>query len=136
MAATPKDACRSRRRVCLHGQRSRRDQRGVGREWRLGRHEWRIDVGRSYDRVQAIGPNVGPMLVEIDEKWGLDAPVSDKPVPISALTVMVGGSDANYARAQPYFECYAKKHALLGVWGRVNSPRWSWLYCRCATGPQ
>ncbi len=46
----------------------------------------------------------------------LDAPVSGGQAGAEngALTVMVGGSDANYARAQPYFECYAKKHALLG----------------------
>jgi len=46
----------------------------------------------------------------------LDAPVSGGQAGAEngALTVMVGGSDADYARAQPYFECYAKKHALLG----------------------
>jgi 3-hydroxyisobutyrate dehydrogenase-like beta-hydroxyacid dehydrogenase len=27
---------------------------------------------------------------------------------------MVGGSEADYTRAQPYFDCFAKKHALMG----------------------
>jgi 3-hydroxyisobutyrate dehydrogenase-like beta-hydroxyacid dehydrogenase len=46
----------------------------------------------------------------------LDAPVSGGQAGAEngALTVMVGGSEADYARAQPYFDCFAKKHALMG----------------------
>ena len=34
-----------------------------------------------------------------------------------ALTVMAGGSDAHYRRAVPHFDCFAKKHALMGEVG-------------------
>ena len=46
----------------------------------------------------------------------LDAPVSGGQAGAEngALTVMVGGSEADYARAQPYIDCFAKKHALMG----------------------
>ncbi|MDG1703072.1 MAG: NAD(P)-dependent oxidoreductase [Pseudomonadales bacterium] len=46
----------------------------------------------------------------------LDAPVSGGQAGAEngALTVMVGGSEADYARAQHYFDCFAKKHALMG----------------------
>lgn len=46
----------------------------------------------------------------------LDAPVSGGQAGAEngALTVMVGGSEADYTRAQPYFDCFAKKHALMG----------------------
>ena len=49
----------------------------------------------------------------------LDAPVSGGQAGAEngALTVMVGGSDADYQRAGPYFDCFAKKHALMGEVG-------------------
>ena len=49
----------------------------------------------------------------------LDAPVSGGQAGAEngALTVMVGGSEADYRRAIPYFECFAKKHALMGEVG-------------------
>jgi len=49
----------------------------------------------------------------------LDAPVSGGQAGAEngALTVMVGGSDADYDRATAYFNCYAKKHALMGSVG-------------------
>ena len=49
----------------------------------------------------------------------LDAPVSGGQAGAEngALTVMVGGGDADYRRAGPYFDCFAKKHALMGEVG-------------------
>ena len=49
----------------------------------------------------------------------LDAPVSGGQAGAEngALTVMVGGSDADYQRAGPYFDCFAKKHARMGEVG-------------------
>ena len=49
----------------------------------------------------------------------LDAPVSGGQAGAEngALTVMVGGADADYQRAGPYFDCFAKKHALMGEVG-------------------
>lgn len=49
----------------------------------------------------------------------LDAPVSGGQAGAEngALTVMVGGGDADYQRAGPYFDCFAKKHALMGEVG-------------------
>lgn len=49
----------------------------------------------------------------------LDAPVSGGQAGAEngALTVMAGGSDNDYLRAQSYFDCYAKKHALMGEVG-------------------
>lgn len=46
----------------------------------------------------------------------LDAPVSGGQAGAEngALTVMVGGSEMDYHRAKPYFDSYAKKHALMG----------------------
>ena len=46
----------------------------------------------------------------------LDAPVSGGQAGAEngALTVMVGGSAADYELVGPYFDCYAKKHALMG----------------------
>ena len=46
----------------------------------------------------------------------LDAPVSGGQAGAEngALTVMVGGIAADFERAGPYFECYAKKYALMG----------------------
>ena len=49
----------------------------------------------------------------------LDAPVSGGQAGAEngALTVMVGGSKEHYVVASPLFECYAKKHALMGAVG-------------------
>ena len=49
----------------------------------------------------------------------LDAPVSGGQAGAEngALTVMVGGSDSDFARASDYFEAYAKKYALMGAAG-------------------
>lgn len=49
----------------------------------------------------------------------LDAPVSGGQAGAEngALTVMVGGAQADYARAGDYFDCFAKKHALMGAVG-------------------
>ena len=49
----------------------------------------------------------------------LDAPVSGGQAGAEngALTVMVGGGDVDYRRAGPYFDCFAKKHALMGEVG-------------------
>ena len=49
----------------------------------------------------------------------LDAPVSGGQAGAEngALTVMVGGSDSDFARAGSYFEAYAKKYALMGSAG-------------------
>ena len=49
----------------------------------------------------------------------LDAPVSGGQggAENGALTVMAGGNEADYRRAIPYFECFAKKHALMGEVG-------------------
>ncbi|MBT3609473.1 MAG: NAD(P)-dependent oxidoreductase [Gammaproteobacteria bacterium] len=49
----------------------------------------------------------------------LDAPVSGGQAGAEngALTVMVGGSDDDFARAGDYFEAYAKKYALMGAAG-------------------
>ena len=46
----------------------------------------------------------------------LDAPVSGGQAGAEngALTVMTGGALDDYERAGPYFDCYAKKHALMG----------------------
>ena len=52
-------------------------------------------------------------------KTFLDAPVSGGQAGAEngALTVMVGGSEADFARAEPLFDCFAKKSALLGPVG-------------------
>ena len=49
----------------------------------------------------------------------LDAPVSGGQAGAEngALTVMTGGAMEDYERAGPYFDCYAKKHALMGEIG-------------------
>lgn len=49
----------------------------------------------------------------------LDAPVSGGQAGAEngALTVMLGGSEADYVRAEPIMACYAKKCALLGPVG-------------------
>lgn len=49
----------------------------------------------------------------------LDAPVSGGQAGAEngALTVMVGGAQADYVRAGEYFDCFAKKHALMGAVG-------------------
>ncbi len=49
----------------------------------------------------------------------LDAPVSGGQAGAEngALTVMVGGSETDYQRASEYFNCFAKKHALMGAVG-------------------
>ena len=49
----------------------------------------------------------------------LDAPVSGGQAGAEngALTIMVGGAQADYARAGDYFDCFAKKHALMGAVG-------------------
>ena len=49
----------------------------------------------------------------------LDAPVSGGQAGAEqgTLTVMVGGDEPAYARARPLFDCYAKKHGLMGPAG-------------------
>jgi len=49
----------------------------------------------------------------------LDAPVSGGQIGAEngALTIMVGGDEADYARARPLLDAYAKKHARVGPAG-------------------
>lgn len=49
----------------------------------------------------------------------LDAPVSggEAGAQSGQLTIMVGGDEQTYRRAAPLFDCYAKKHLLLGPAG-------------------
>ncbi len=66
--------------------------------------------------------NLAQSLADACDRQGvgfLDAPVSGGQAGAEngALTVMVGGSPADYERAQCYFDCYAKKHALMGSVG-------------------
>jgi 3-hydroxyisobutyrate dehydrogenase-like beta-hydroxyacid dehydrogenase len=49
----------------------------------------------------------------------LDAPVSggQAGAESGALTIMIGGAEADYARAGPLLDCYARKHLLMGPAG-------------------
>ncbi len=49
----------------------------------------------------------------------LDAPVSGGQAGAQngALTIMIGGAEADYARVAPVLDCYARKHSLLGPAG-------------------
>ena len=64
---------------------------------------------------KALAERVGTACAEQSVGF-LDAPVSGGQAGAEngVLTVMAGGSDADYRRAKPYFDCFAKKHALMG----------------------
>ena len=56
----------------------------------------------------------------------MDAPVSGGQAGAEngALTVMVGGDESSFKKAEPVIDCYSKKIKLLGPAEMVNSARW------------
>ena len=57
----------------------------------------------------------------------LDAPVSggQSGAEGGTLTVMIGGDEADFAKAKPMIETYARAVNLIGRQARASSPRWS-----------
>ncbi len=49
------------------------------------------------------------------------------------LTIMCGGSEADFARAQPVMDAYAKASSLIGEAGSGHLPRWSNQICIAGT---
>ena len=56
----------------------------------------------------------------------LDAPVSGGQAGAEngALTVMVGGDESSFKKAEPVIDCYSKKLNYLVLLEMVNSARW------------
>jgi 3-hydroxyisobutyrate dehydrogenase len=115
--------CARRSRWAAHGAFGAMAQGGLRRSHDgLGRHRARIGGQAAHQRGFGF----------------VDAPVSggEQGAKNGQLTIMCGGSDADYAKAEPVMAAYARQCRLMGERAPASSPRWSTRFAsQASSGP-